>query len=48
MKIEFTIEQLEFLEAALEKAMDNECDPEYYEQYDQLIGMVRDRLHAEA
>jgi hypothetical protein len=38
-------DQAGFLEAALEKAMDNEGDSEYYEAFDQLIGMLREEIY---
>jgi hypothetical protein len=37
-------DQAGFLEAALEKAMDNEGDSEYYEAFVELIDMLREEM----
>ncbi len=39
--ITLTEDQLGFLEAALEKAMDNECDEEYYEAFVELFDITK-------
>ena len=40
IKLELTALQAAYLEAALEKAMDNEGDSEYYEHYTELYDLV--------
>lgn len=39
-----TARQLSFLEAALEKALDNECDPVYYREFCKLKDKVLDKI----
>jgi hypothetical protein len=38
-------DQAGFLEAALEKALDNEGDAEYYGAFAELIDMLRKEIH---
>jgi len=42
IKLELTLtpEQLSYLQEALNKAMDNEGDAEYYEAYDKILTLV--------
>ena len=40
----FTARQLGFLEAALEKALDNECDPVYYKEFCKIKDKVVDKI----
>ena len=46
--MELTFEDLSWLDVALEKAMDNETDGEYYAAYAEILTRVRAELDRKA